>query len=226
MNGIIIKPGDFKEIVNDSVPPKKKRCRRSFEVISEQSRTDYLSGKRIGPTNLTFPGNDDREFLLNEQSMINIAWILSRKISVPQAIPSWTGFNIQIRDNITPSKCSVGYLECLDFPASDMSTIFEILNRCLAIKDKLKLSAIVCVFDQAIYAKAVEIKWKMPDQFKDCILMLDMFHMVMMYLGIIGKQFKDAGLRDILIQSQVLAEGSVTRLWLERCKTVLCEAAN
>ena len=50
--------------------------------------------------------------------------------------------------------------------------------------------------------------------------------MVMMYLGIVGKRFKDAGLRDIFIQSQVLAEGSVTRLWLERCKTVLCEAAN
>ena len=226
MNGIIIQPGDFKEIVNDSVPPKRKRCRRSFEVISEQRRTDYLSGKRIGPTNLTFPGNDDREFLLNEQSMINIAWILSRKSSVPQAIPSWTGINIQIRDNIRPSKCSVGYLECLDFPASDMSTLFEILNRSLAIKDKLKLSAIVCVFDQAIYSKAVEIKWKMPDQFKDCILMLGTFHMVMMYLGIIGKRFKDAGLRDILIQSQVLAEGSVDKALPGKMYNRSVEAAN
>ena len=160
--------------------------------------------------------------------MINIAWILSRKSSVPQAIPSWTGFNIQIRDNITPSKCSVGYLECLDSPASDMSTIFEILNRCLVTKDKLKLSAIVCIFDQAIYAKAVEIKWKMTDQFKDCILMLSMFHMAMMYLGIIGKRFKDAGLHDILIQSQVLAEGSVEKALagkmynrsVRRCKLV------
>ena len=92
-----------------------------------------------------------------------------------------------------------------------MSTIFEMLHKCLAIKDKLKLSAIVCVFNQEIYAKAVEIKWKMADQFKDCILMLGTFHMAMMYLGIIGKWFKDAGLRDILIQSQVLAEGSVEK---------------
>ena len=51
----------------------------------------------------------------------------------------------------------------------------------------------------------------MADQFKDFILMLSMFYMVMMYLGIIGKRFKDAGLRDILIQSQVLAEGSVDK---------------
>lgn len=42
-------------------------------------------------------------------------------------------------------------------------------------------------------------------------LMLGMFHMLMMYLGIIGKRFKDAGLRDVLIQSQTLAEGSVDK---------------
>lgn len=91
---------------------------------------------------MTFPGNDDRIFLLDEQSMINTPWILSRKSSVPQAIPSWTGFNIKIRDNITPSKCSVGYLECLDFPASDTSTIFEILNRCLDYCLRLRPSGI------------------------------------------------------------------------------------
>ena len=92
-----------------------------------------------------------------------------------------------------------------------MSTIYEILNRCLAIKEKLKLSAIVCVFDQIVYSMAVEIKWKMPKQYKDCTLMLGMFHMLMMYLDIIGIHFKDAGLRDVLIQSQILAEGSVDK---------------
>ena len=43
----------------------------------------------------------------------------------------------------------------------------------------------------------------------------------MMYLGIIGKWFNDAGLRDILIQSQVYLQPRVpwTRPWLERCTT-------
>lgn len=35
--------------------------------------------------------------------------------------------------------------------------------------------------------------------------------MPLMYLGIIGKRFKDAGLRDVLIQIQILAEGSVDK---------------
>ena len=81
----------------------------------------------------------------------------------------------------------------------------------MAIKERLKLKGIVCVFDQAIYAKAVEIKWKKMDQFKDCVVMLGIFHLLMMYFGIIGKRFKDAGLRDVLVQSEIVAEGSTER---------------
>ena len=73
MNGIVIQPGHFAEIVNDSAPPKTKRCRKSFEVTTEQRRTDYFSGNRIGPTSLTFSANDDRGFLLKEQSRINLS---------------------------------------------------------------------------------------------------------------------------------------------------------
>ena len=75
----------------------------------------------------------------------------------------------------------------------------------------INLDAIICVFDQAIYAKAVEIKWKDPNKYKNCIIMLGMFHMVMMYLGVIGKRLKDAGMRDVLIQSEISSGGSVDR---------------
>ena len=33
-----------------------------------------------------------------------------------------------------------------------------------------------------------------------------MFHMVMMYLGVIGKRFKDAGRQDVLIKSEISGE--------------------
>lgn len=73
----------------------------------------------------------------------------------------------------------------------------------------LKLVSIVCVFDQAIYCKACEIKWKEPEKFKNCVLMMGMFHMLMTYMHILSKRFADAGLKDALIQSAVVAEGSV-----------------
>lgn len=71
VNGIIIQTWHFTEIVKDSEPTKRKRCRRSFKLITNQQEIEHLSGKRGCPTSLTFPGNDDRAFLLNGQSRFN-----------------------------------------------------------------------------------------------------------------------------------------------------------
>ena len=40
---------------------------------------------------------------------------------------------------------------------------------------------------------------------------MGMFHMLMMYMHILSKRFSDAGVRDVLIQSSVIAEGSVDK---------------
>ena len=123
--------------------------------------------------------------------------------------PSWTGFNIMISQNEIVLKSMVHYMECIDAPATDISTINEVLERALKMKEHMSLSCIVCVFDQSMFAKAVEIKWKEPEKFKHCVIMLGTFHTIMMFMAVISKRFKDAGLRDILVQSGVLAEGSV-----------------
>ena len=57
----------------------------------------------------------------------------------------------------------------------------------------------VCLYDQAIFAKAIEIKFKEKEKFKSLVLMMGGFHTLMMFLGIIGIRFKDVGLQDILI---------------------------
>ena len=57
----------------------------------------------------------------------------------------------------------------------------------------------VCLYDQALFAKAIEIKFKEKEKFKSLVLMMGGFHTLMMFLGIIGIRFKDAGLQDILI---------------------------
>ena len=36
-----------------------------------------------------------------------------------------------------------------------------------------------------------------------------MFHTICSFQGIIGKRFRDAGLRDLAVESEVIAEGSV-----------------
>jgi len=67
------------------------------------------------------------------------------------------------------------------------------------------------VFDQALYAKATEIKWKHRAQLNDLVLRMGVFHTIFhtTFLSVIGKRFQDAGLRDVIVESGVIAEGSV-----------------
>ena len=104
---------------------------------------------------------------------------------------------------------SVHYLPCLDASATEYSTIMEVMNRALKMKESWKLSGIVCVFDQSIFAKAAEIKWRDPSKYKTCVLLLGTFHTIMMYMNVISERFNDVGLRDVLIQSGAIAEGSI-----------------
>ena len=74
----------------------------------------------------------------------------------------------------------------------------------------LELTKIVCVFDQALYSKAAEVTWKHIDKFKTTIIIrLGVFHTICTLLAIVGKRFQDAGLRDLCIESGVIADGSI-----------------
>ncbi|KAJ8043723.1 hypothetical protein HOLleu_10936 [Holothuria leucospilota] len=68
----------------------------------------------------------------------------------------------------------------------------------MEICTKLEQEEIVVVLDQAIYSKALQIVWKESQRFNKVILRLGAFHTTCVMLGVIGKRFDDAGLRDVL----------------------------
>ena len=80
----------------------------------------------------------------------------------------------------------------------------------LKIKERLKLNNAIVVFDQALYAKAMDFKWRYSECFGDIILRVGAFHTFCTLLGVINKRFQDAGLRDLCAESQVIAEVSVS----------------
>ena len=65
------------------------------------------------------------------------------------------------------------------------------------------------MFDQAIYAKVQEIQWANEQLNKRLVVRLGEFHTCMSFLSVIGKRFCESGLRDILIESRVVAARSV-----------------
>ena len=140
----------------------------------------------------------------------NLVWIVSRQAYQDnQAIPSWTGFNIRTRDQVPISEDVVGYLPTINAPATELNTVFEILNQSERIRKELLLETIVVVMDQALFAKAAEIAWKQKELFPNILLRMGTFHTICNALSILGKRFWDAGLKDICIEAGIVAEGSI-----------------
>lgn len=63
--------------------------------------------------------------------------------------------------------------------------------------------------DQAIYAKAQEIRWQTSSYSERLVIRMGEFHTAMAYLSCIGKLFADAGFQDALIESELVVAGSI-----------------
>ncbi|CAC5416825.1 unnamed protein product [Mytilus coruscus] len=61
-----------------------------------------------------------------------------------------------------PRANSIGYFQVIDASPTDLNTVTTVLQRSVSIADKLSQLDVVIVFDQAIYAKALEIIWQKP----------------------------------------------------------------
>eukprot|EP00794_Sanderia_malayensis_P006635 gene6635-7380_t len=170
----------------------------------------YIFLKRQGAGKLTFPLEENSYAMLISQSKKYLLWTFACYLNLPKQIAlSWTGFFICVRDNMLVLKSTVGYFQSTDAPTTEMSTVFEILKRSCALWKSE--AAICCMLYRAIYSKACEIVWKRREMFQDVVLMLGNFHLMVMYLDVIGKCFGDAGLRDVMVQSDVITQGSVDK---------------
>ena len=126
-----------------------------------------------------------------------------------QVIPAWSGFNIKLREDSVPRECSVGYCQVIEASPTELTTVYTVLQRSLQMADQLGQHDVIVVFDQAIYAKALEVLWQNKDQFQRLVVRIGSFHTICAFLAAIGKRFGDAGLADVLVESGIVGSGSV-----------------
>ena len=212
MNGIAVQP-----MVYGPHPPKPslpavERTRRRTLTAEHTELETYISGKRCGPHPLLrCPSTDNACLSASNSKLKNLLWVIDRELNKEaQTVASWTGFNIQCRNDFTTNKDVLRYLPTINAPATNMDTIFEVVKRSEAIRIELQLSKIVLVADQAIYAKVAEVVWRDRERYSNIIIRMGTFHTICNALAVLGKRFQDAGLRDLCIESGIVAEGSVT----------------
>lgn len=95
--------------------------------------------------------------------------------------------SIQFYRDAIPSTSCIGYLPIIDASPTDLNTVYTILQRSISIANKLGLEKIVVVMDQAIYAKAQEIRWQNPVFMQRLVLRMGAFRTAMTFMACIGK---------------------------------------
>ena len=163
--------------------------------------------------NLGVP-NSRFEEKANELRQRYLVWLEVRKLKTHPLllVPRWTGFSIKTRDHIVIVESVISYLDTIDASATDLRTAYEVLSRGCEVKHRLQWKAVVCIFDQAFCAKAMEIFSQHKSLFEGLVIMMGRFHLLMMLLGVIGTRFGDAGLRELAVQSEVVTEGSIEKV--------------
>ncbi|CAB3984024.1 Hypothetical predicted protein [Paramuricea clavata] len=119
----------------------------------------------------------------------------------------WTGFNTVLCKEI-PDVSRVGYLPVIDASPTEYSTINAILERSKEITDKLELKYAVLVFDEAVYAKIQQVRWKDKVLRNRFVVCLGEFHTPMTYLSAMSNIFEDGGLKDVFIESGIVKDRS------------------
>ena len=121
-----------------------------------------------------------------------------------QTTSSWTGFNILTSEYRECTSDAIGCLPTINAPVTELPTVQEILRQSVSIRSALQLDNIAVVFDQA---------WKHPEQYGTLKLnMMGDFHSICNLLSTIGQLFGDAGLRDLAVESGVIAKGSINKV--------------
>ena len=109
------------------MPTVAKRKQRSIDSLQPLLPT-YNAGQRVGPPQSK---STDADTAVNTQVARekNLVWVLARMSQEDQSVSNWTGFNIQTRSDMTVIPDNVGYLPTINSPATQFSTVNEVLNQ-------------------------------------------------------------------------------------------------
>ena len=194
--GIIIQR-DYREVEMESTSRTNIQRSSSLKHVPEQI-TPFNLGKRVTvDLRKALEGVDICEKAYKQPQScgkkLDFSFILCRMVRTGH-VPNWTGYNTLLSKENIPQLSKVTYLPIIDAPATELSTINAVLQRSTKIADELGLRYVCLVFDEAIYAKIQQIRWKDVTYMDRFVIRMGAFHMAMSFCGAIAKLFGDGGL--------------------------------
>ena len=128
------------------------------------------------------------------------------------SVPPWNPFHASFESRAQKSVSNVAFNPIIMAPSSDYSTIYTTLKRTKECVNALGQSEVPVYFDMGLLTKALEITWAKPMELQGVIPCEGGMHLLMCVFATIGYLYGDAGLRELLFESDVFAQGSVQQI--------------
>ena len=206
LGGIAIqKEGETSHDEQQSQPRLSKKGGRSLKAPTTAILPFHL-GKKKTPnfSDIGMESEEESRYWEVHQELarrLDFAYTLMKMHqSEVDLLPGWTGFNMLLQGSNIPPLSKIRYLPIIDGSPSEYSTLYTALQQSIKIADELLLERIVLIFDEAIYAKIQQIRWKNEIFMSRFIVRLGDFHTTMSFLSAIGVLFRDAGLQVCFMQ--------------------------
>ncbi|XP_063215726.1 uncharacterized protein LOC134527200 [Bacillus rossius redtenbacheri] len=172
----------------------------SFEKLpnSKQSRPEFWHSSVSSPEDLQNISNFQRRYF---------SWVLSHKLQISNT-PMWVGYNAKIlKDDSRIQK--VEYLTQINASPTDPAVVKETMRRSLQIALKCQKNFFSFTYDLAMAQIALRIQ-SAEDEFQKLFINFGPFHIILSFMKAIGSFISGSGLTNILIDSDILASGSIS----------------
>ena len=127
-------------------------------------------------------------------------------------IPPWAPFNASLSQPLDLNVTTVAFNPIIMAPPTDYSTVYTTLLRQKEVNSALGFQYAPVFFDMGLLTKALEITWARPEELSDVFPCEGGMHLLMSFFSGIGLLYGDAGLKHLLYESGVFAEGTVNNM--------------
>lgn len=200
---------------NTPLLDNRGRYSRSFDPPIQAPQVSYMADISIKERylhakknflNPTPPSN------LAKYRMLDRNWILANYLALDtpalQDTPSWIGYNSLIYSDYKYLH-RIAYLQSLNASPTKNEIVQQTLDLTLEIQKEVGQSYIEVTYDLAIAMKAYRIKSAYPEKYSSIFINLGVFHVEMDYFHAVGKFLDESGFSKIMVESEVIASGSV-----------------
>lgn len=137
-----------------------------------------------------------------------LMWVLCRKASNTdkQAVPALGGF-ISARGHPPDKLTTIDFYPSFTEHITEYSVVKELLHHCEKAMEHVGQTYTVTTFDVCVVMKAMPIIWKNPECYKNHVILIGTFHIILNYLNMLGHKMAGSGYSEIIIEANLTTSG-------------------